>query len=130
MIYLHKHKVGYAETDQMGFMHHSNYARIFENARWELFRSLGLPYKQIENEGILMPVVDMELKFRKPAFYDDELTVNTTIKKRTGVRIFFEYTVTNSKQETINIGKTTLAFMDKHTRKPVRVPEIIAQIIN
>ena len=64
---------GYSETDQMGFVHHSNYVKYFETARWELFRTLGIPYKLVEGAGFLLPVIKMEMEFLKPAFYDELL---------------------------------------------------------
>jgi acyl-CoA thioester hydrolase len=67
--------VNYSDTDQMGFVHHSNYVKYYENARWDAFRCLGLPYSKIEEADVLMPVIEMDLKFLKPAFYDDELVI-------------------------------------------------------
>lgn len=70
-------RVSYSETDQMGFMHHSNYFRYYETARWELFRSIGIPYPEIEEEDIILPVINASVKFLKPAFYDQKIRVDT-----------------------------------------------------
>ena len=73
-------RVSYSDTDQMGFMHHSNYLKYYETARWQLFKSIGIPYPEIEKEGIILPVINASLKFIKPAFYDQEIIINTRIK--------------------------------------------------
>lgn len=70
-------RVSYSDTDQMGFMHHSNYFRYYETARWELFRSIGIPYPEIEEEDIILPVINASVKFLKPAFYDQKIRVDT-----------------------------------------------------
>ena len=67
-------RVTYSDTDQMGFMHHSNYFKYYETARWELFRNIGIPYPELEEEGIILPVTDASIKFIKPAVYDQEIT--------------------------------------------------------
>ncbi len=124
-VYKHRHKVSYAETDQMGFMHHSNYARVYENARWELFRSLGISYKSIEESGIIMPVIGMDLKYIKPAYYDDIINIDVTISYCSGAKICFSYITTGCSNIVINTANVTLAFVDKNSGNPVRVPKYI-----
>lgn len=122
--FIYQHRVTYAETDKMQFLHHSNYARIYENARWEYFRSLNISYSKIEELGIMMPVINMDFHFIKPAFYDDNLQIEVSIENLTNVKISFKYaTIKNG--ETINTATVTLAFMHSNSGKPTRTPEFI-----
>jgi len=122
-------RIGYAETDQMGYVHHSNYARHYETARWELFRNAGIPYEQIEKLGYMLPVVGMSFEFIQPAFYDDVLTIETHLKEIKGARINFSYKTFNAQGELINYGETKLAFVKKENRKPCPAPELVLQAI-
>ena len=76
-----KIRVLYPDTDKMGYVHHSNYARYCEKARWELLRELGITYKEIEDSGIMLPVVGMSFKYLKPAVYDELLRIETELKE-------------------------------------------------
>ena len=116
-------RVRYGETDKMGYLYYGNYAQYYEVGRVEAIRSLGLSYKELEDRGIMMPVLDMQSTFVKPAHYDDVLTVNTTITELPKVRAFFSYEITNQDNDIINYGKTTLIFFDWERRKPCRAPK-------
>lgn len=116
-------RVRYAETDKMGYVYYGNYATYFEVGRVEGLRSLGFSYKQIEDEGIMLPVLDFQIKYFKPAFYDDLLTVKTTITEIKGARIHFEYETLNEKNELLNKGATTLVFINIATNKPCAAPD-------
>lgn len=118
-----KIRVRYGETDQMGYMYYGNYAQYYEVGRVEMLRSLGMSYSSMEADGIMMPVLELKCKYIKPAFYDQEITVKTIIKTLPGVRIFFEYELYNEKEELINIGSTTLVFVDMKKNKPTNPPE-------
>ena len=118
-----KVRVRYAETDKMGYCYYGNYATYFEVARVEMLRSLGMSYKQMEDNGILLPVLDFQIKYLKPAFYDEELTIQTRIEEIPKVRITFHYETYNSKEEKINFASTTLVFVDDETKKPMTAPE-------
>lgn len=122
-------RIGYAETDQMGYVHHSNYARHYEIARWELFRNIGIPYCEIEKSGYMLPVVSMSFKFLKPAFYDDTITIITQIKELRGARLNLIYNSYNSIGELINSGETNLAIVHKGNRKPCLAPDYIKSAI-
>jgi acyl-CoA thioester hydrolase len=111
------YRVSYSDTDQMGFMHHSNYLKCYETARWDLFRSIGMPYTKIEEEGIILPVINASVKFIKPAFYDQEITINALIKSFKGARIVFEYQALNETGEIINEAQITVACVKKSTGK-------------
>ncbi|WP_406826941.1 acyl-CoA thioesterase [Pedobacter sp. KACC 23697] len=118
-----KIRVRYGETDQMGYMYYGNYAQYYEVGRVEMLRSLGMSYSSMEAEGIMMPVLELKCKYIKPALYDQEITVKTIIKTLPGVRIFFEYELYNEKEELINLGSTTLVFVDMKKNKPTNPPE-------
>ena len=120
-----KFRVKYSDTDQMGFMHHSNYARYYENARWATFRSIGLPYSEIESADVLMPVVEMETKFYKPAFYDEEIVITTEIKEKPKARMLFYCQMFSSNNEVINQAVVKLAFIDKATKRALRPPKFL-----
>lgn len=121
-------RVRYGETDQMGVVYHGNYPSYFEVARVEFFRELGLPYKELEANGIMLPVVDLGIKYLKPAYYDDLLHINTRIPEiPKSVRFRFEYSITNDLGEVITEGFVVLAFIDKDTRKPIRCPEYLTK---
>lgn len=113
-----KIRVRYADTDQMGYMYYGNYAEFYEVGRVEMLRSLGLTYKSMEDKGIIMPVTELKCKYIKPALYDEEITVKVTIAKMPSLRINFLYELYNEKEELINLGETTLVFIDKEKNKP------------
>ncbi|MFM7216507.1 MAG: acyl-CoA thioesterase [Bacteroidota bacterium] len=118
-----KVRVRYAETDRMGYVYYGNYATYLEVARVELLRSLGFSYRSLEDKGILLPVSDMNIRFLRPAFYDDQLVIRTTVSEKPGVRIQFEYEIVNESAEVITKASTTLVFIDKSTGRPCPPPE-------
>ncbi|QIL41834.1 acyl-CoA thioesterase [Pedobacter sp. HDW13] len=118
-----KIRVRYGETDQMGYMYYGNYAQYYEVGRVEMLRSLGMSYSSMEADGIMMPVLELKCKYIKPALYDQEITVKTIIKTLPGIRIFFEYELYNEREELINLGATTLVFVDMKKNKPTNPPE-------
>lgn len=115
-------RVRYGESDRMGYAYYGNYPLYYEVGRTEMLRSLGLSYKSMEDEGIILPVINLQSTYIAPAMYDDLLTVKTYLKKLPTVRIKFDYEVYNEKGEKLNFGETTLAFSDAKTRKPRRPP--------
>ncbi len=116
-------RVRYAETDRMGYVYYGNYATYYEVGRVEALRDLGLSYKSVEDKGFLLPVIDFSIKYFKPAFYDDLLTVKTVIKTLPSARIHFYYEIYNEKEEKLNQGETTLVFINKSTNKPCVAPD-------
>lgn len=119
-----KVRVRYAETDQMGVVHHGNYAQYYEIARTECFEACsGMSYEKMETEGVMLPILEMTSKFLKPARYNQVLTVKTIVKDLPTVRLKVDYEVYNEADELINIASTTLVFVDKATRKPCHPPE-------
>ena len=122
-------RVCYADTDKMGFAYYGNYPKYYEIARVEAFRALDYPYKEMEDSGVGMPVLDLLIKYHKPAKYDDLLTIKVSIPEMPRARIKFEYKVINEACELINTGETVLAFMHLNTGKPVKMPERLKNAI-
>jgi len=116
-------RVRYAETDQMGFCYYGNYAQYFEVARVEMLRSLGISYKMLEDQGILLPVTDFSIKYIKPAYYDQNLTIKTFMRILPNVRIAFDYETFNESGELLNEARTELVFLKKETMRPSRAPD-------
>lgn len=120
-------RVRYGETDRMGFVYYGNYAVYFEVARVELLRTLGVSYKELEDSGISLPVLDYKIKYLKPAFYDDKLRVKTEVRQLPGARIHFYYETFNADDVKINFAETTLVFVNTETMKPCLAPEFIIE---
>lgn len=124
-----KIRVRYSETDQMQYVHHSNYAKYFEIARIEWLREAGISYKEMEQQGIMLPVVSLSTEFKKPAKYDDVLTLTTEIKQTPSVKIIFSYKVHNQENELLTTGESTLVFVDMKKNRPMKCPEHILNIL-
>lgn len=122
-------RVRYAETDRMGYVYYGNYTQYYEVGRVEALRQLGTSYKQMEDDGVMLPVYDCHIRYFKPALYDDLLVIKTSIKEMPSVRITFEYEIYNQQNELINTGNTTLIFVNKETNKPCRAPKIFLEKI-
>ena len=120
-----KVRVRYAETDQMGVVYHGNYAQYFEMGRVEWLRNLGLSYSYMEQNGIMLPVVSLTINYKKPARYDDLLSVRTIFKKQQSVKIEFEYEIYNEAGELLTTGSSVLVFVDMKTGRPVLPPDYV-----
>ncbi|MEE9350307.1 MAG: thioesterase family protein [Flavobacteriaceae bacterium] len=120
-----KIRVRYGETDQMAYVYYGNYAQYFEVARVEWLRALGISYKQLEEQGIMLPVLKLEVNYHKPAKYDNLLTIKTTVKKRPSVRIEFHFEIFNEAKELLTTGFTSLVFIDMKRNRPIKAPESI-----
>jgi len=118
-------RVRYAETDQMGVVYHGNYAAFFEMGRTEWLRNQGVTYKELEEMGVMMPVVSLTMNYKKPARYDDLLTVRTILKSQDGVKIEFDYEIYNEAQQLLTTGYSMLVFVDMKTGKPTLPPAFI-----
>jgi len=118
-------KVRYAETDQMGVVHHGNYADYLEIARLDWLSELGVSYKTMEKEGIMLPVYELNFKFIKSALFDDTIKIVTKLKKTPSVKIEFEYEIYNEQEQLLTTASTVLVFMDVQSRRPIRCPEYI-----
>ncbi len=114
-------RVRYSETDQMGYVYYGQYASFFEVARVEALRKLGMPYRAIEESGIMLPVRTFSVSYLKPARYDDLLTIETVVPVMPGARIRFTYRCFNDKV-LLTEAETELVFIDKASGKPTRCP--------
>ena len=118
-------RVRYAETDTGQVVYHSHYLIYFEVGRTELMRELGTPYRLLEDEdGVILPVVDVNVRYRQSARYDDLLRIETDLMSITGARITFQYRVFREDSETLLCeGETVLGCIDATTGRPKRLPE-------
>lgn len=123
-------RVRYGETDQMGVVYHGNYALYLEMGRIEWLRKLGVSYKGMEENGIMLPVISLQINYKKPARYDDVINVKTQLKKRPTAKIEFEYEITNEDGEILTTADTTLVFMDMKSNRPVKAPKYILDLLN
>lgn len=124
-------RVRYGETDQMGIVYHGNYPSYFEAARIDFFRNVGIPYKELEEIGIMLPVTELSIKFIKPAHFDELLSVKTILRQiPSGARIVFDYEIRNESGNLLTTGSSTLAFMNSESRRPIRCPEFIINQLN
>lgn len=115
-------RVRYADTDKMGFCYYGNYPKFYEIARVESFRALDFSYKEMEDAGVGMPVLDMQIKYHGPAKYDELLTIKLIVAEMPRARITFKYEIRNEEDKLINTGETTLAFMNMESGRPVKMP--------
>ena len=122
-------RVRYSETDQMGYCYYGNYAQFLEIGRVEALRNSGFRYKEMEQQGILLPVLDFQIKYIFPAKYDDLLTIETTIVAIKGTRIIFDYEIINEMGVKIATALTTLVFVSKESMRPMKAPENIVKAI-
>jgi acyl-CoA thioester hydrolase len=123
-------RVRYGETDQMGYLYYGHYAQYYEVGRVETIRSLGLTYKELEEiHGIWLPVVSLEMRFVRPAFYDDLLTVRTEVRELPDEHITFHVELFNEQKKLVNAGRVRLCFFDSKTKKVVPAPEYLMEKI-
>jgi acyl-CoA thioester hydrolase len=116
-------RVRYAETDQMDVVYYGNYAQYFEVGRVEAIRQLGLTYKNMEADGIILPVVEFTAKYLRPAHYDDLLTIRTSIREMPADhRVTFHQEVFNEQGKLLTVGKVLLYFLKRDTMEKTRMP--------
>lgn len=125
--YKYHFRPGYSDTDQMGFVHHSNHVKYFENARLDFFRELDIPYGEIEKSGVLMPVIEMSIDYLRPLFFDEQFTVSVSCLFVSGAKIRFEYSIVDEKDKECAKAYTVLAFLRQESKKPCRIPEVILE---
>lgn len=120
-------RVPYGDVDRMGFFYHSHYVELFDLGRTELMRHMGLPNAEIEAAGVMLPVLKVEVNYKNPAYYDDLLTIRTTLREIPGVKIKFDYEVFRENGERITTGAVTLAFMHADTKTACRPPQTLLE---
>lgn len=122
-------RVRYGETDQMGVVYYGNYALYLEEARTDLIRKSGISYKEMEDKGVMLPVVESNIKYHKSAGYDEQITMKTSIKGRPSRTIVFYTEMFNEKGEQLNTCSVKLLFVDKNTGKIVRCPDYVMEAV-
>jgi acyl-CoA thioester hydrolase len=128
---IYKKRVRYGETDQMGYLYYGNYAQYYEIGRVEMLRDLGISYRDMEKEeGIILPVVSMQVRYLRPAFYDELLEIKTTLKKKPDHNITFDVEISNEKSKIINAAQVKLCFYDLKLKKTCHCPEYVMRVIN
>ena len=127
--FVHKLRVEYHHTDQMGIVHHSNYVKFFEVARTEWLRAAGLTYAEMERRGVMMPIVEVQVKYRQPAYYDELISVRAEVDELPMARMTFRYEIKGEDGRDIASGLTTLGFIDKETRRPQRAPQWLMEVL-
>ncbi len=115
-------RVRYSETDQMGFVYYGNYPQYFEVGRADAMRQMGMTYKLMEEKGVVMPIASMQIKYIRPAHYDDLLTIKTMVPEMPSSRMYFDYEVYNEEGTLLCKGNTVLAFLNKETGRPCPAP--------
>ncbi|MBX9448548.1 MAG: acyl-CoA thioesterase [Taibaiella sp.] len=120
-------RVRYGETDQMGYVYYGNYALYYEEGRTSAIRFLGVTYKNLEEIGIMMPVMNINITYFRPAYYDELLTVKSTIRNlsKEDTEVTFHSEIYNEAGKKLNESSIRLAFVDAATRRKTRVPELL-----
>lgn len=122
-------RVRYSETDQMGVVYHGNYIPYFEIGRVEWLRNKGISYKMMEESGIALPIVSMSINYKLPARYDDLLSVKTTFKSQSSVKIEFECEIVNDQNELLTTAHFILVFVSIKTGRPIAPPDYILDLL-
>ncbi len=123
-------RVRYGETDQMGYVYYGDYAEYLEVGRVEALRSLGFAYRRLEEEGVMLPVHDLNITYHQPARYDDLITVRTIIPQVPSVRMVFNYELRNEAGTLLCEASTTLVFVDRTTMRPRRAPDELLKMLS
>ncbi|HNP32096.1 MAG TPA: thioesterase family protein [Flavobacterium sp.] len=125
-----KVRVRYSETDQMSVVYHGNYVPYFEMGRVEWLRNKGISYKSLEESGIALPIVSMTINYKKPARYDDLLTVITKFKQQSSVKVEFDCEIRNENDELLTTAYFLLVFVDVKQGKAIQPPKYLLDIMN
>ena len=120
--------VRYYETDQMGIVHHSNYIRYFECGRMAMLEEVGLPMHKIEEAGVMMPITEVECRYKVPAKLGDKLRVVTMINEMPRARLTVHTEIYNQNDQLLSTGSVTMGFIDAVTRRPIRCPQMLVDI--
>ncbi len=124
--YVHRHRVRYRECDPMGVVYHAHVLDWFEAARTEALRAAGLPYRQLEESGVVMPVVEAVLRYHRSARYDDLLEIEAVFPEPPRVRVPIDYAVRRAGEDEVLIsGRVTLCFVDAARGRPVPAPDLV-----
>ena len=110
-MHLYNHKVQYYETDKMGITHHSNYIRWMEESRVSFLSSIGLEYDDLEKRGVISPVIGVSCRYRKPTYFNEDITIEVSIKDYSGIKLIFNYVMKNKKDEVVLTGESEHCFI-------------------
>ncbi len=124
-----KYRVLYADTDKWGVVYYGNYGRLLEMGRTVMIREMGMPYIELENQGIVMPVYSLESRYRNVIRYDELITIETTIKEVPSARMEFFTKIYNESGSLAHEAKVVLVFLDTKTNRPVRAPEKLVKLL-
>jgi len=124
-----QYRVRYADTDQMGVVYYGNYARLYEIGRSEMIREMGMPYMELEESGIVMPVYSVECKYRNVIKYDELITIETTLEELPEARIVFFHRIFTQEGILAHEAKVVLVFLDMECRRPLRAPEKLLEVL-
>jgi len=119
----------YGEVDQMGYVYHANYVSYCHQARTELLRKYGINDRALEENNVMLPVISFNIKYLKPAYYDELLSIKTILSEMPEVKCNFKFEITNMKMETLCTANSTIVFVNAKTRKPIRVPKLIEEAL-
>ncbi len=119
----------YGEVDQMGYVYHANYVSYCHQARTELMRKIGIHDNLLESKNIMLPVISFDIKYNKPAHYDEQITIKTIIREIPKVRFNFEFEIKNEEGELLTTAKSTVVFVNKETRFPMAIPDFVEQAL-
>ena len=130
--YTHRtnYRVTYGDTDQMGVVYYGNYARLYEIGRTEMIREMGMPYRELEEAGVMMPVYSMESRFREVIRYDELITIETTVRRFPEARMEFEHRIYNEAGKQVHEATVVLVFLDMKSSRPVRAPEKLLRLLS
>lgn len=120
-------RVRYGETDRMGYAYYGNHALYYEVGRVELLRAVGYPYDVLEADGVMCPVTALDIRYLRPALYDENLTVTTCVEEMPSENVVFKTTITNSANKIVSVGRVTLAFVDATTRRRCAPPALLLE---
>lgn len=124
MEYTHTLRSRYGETDRMGYVYYGRYLEFFEVARTEMIRACGQSYRDLEDSGVMLPVIHAELEYKAPILYDEEMFVKVMVFEVPAVRLQTFYEVTTAGSDDVHVyGEVSLCFVDSDTRRPCRAPE-------
>lgn len=121
-----QHRVRYAETDKMGYLYYGHYPKLYEIGRVEMLRSLEFSYRKMEDEHrVMMPVMSLQMRYVRPAHYDDLLTIETTLRRLPERTITFHVEIRNEERKLVNGGSVRLCFVDRATGKTIPPPAVL-----
>ena len=118
-----KIQIRYDEVDQMGYVYHGNYAKYFHISRTELLNSIGICDRELEKQNIILPIIEMNIRYFKPIHYGETITVKTSLKEMPKTRLHFYHKVFDQDNKLINEAFSTMVFVDSTSRKPIKIPD-------